>query len=200
MLEQLRKPQVVALYEGYLILKQNVEELLPKFNNLIMALSSQNVIKSQDKEYILATKYRKLLMDYFADIDKLGKRIKSVPTTLPQHQKVQDSIYMAIVQFLQSHMFTLTLMPKVTAPVASTPGSSSPAVKTVVFSDIKRLEEVTSMLDVMEAQEAAIVGQLEDAVRKRRLEDAGALREAVDDVRGEVERLRREVVELGGTV
>ncbi|KAJ3027840.1 UNVERIFIED_CONTAM: carboxypeptidase Y-deficient [Siphonaria sp. JEL0065] len=199
-LEQLNKPEVVVLYETFLQLKQHVEELLPKFNNLIMALSLQNTIRMEDKEYILASKHRKTLMDYFADMEKLGKRIKAIPGASHQHQKVQDNIQIMIIQFLQSHMFTLTLMPKVTpAPGSKGNGGGGDKFQVVSFADMQRLDQASKTLEVMEAQEATLRSQLEDAVKKRRLEDAGALREALEDVEVEVARLKEEVEALKGT-
>ncbi|KAI9328620.1 FYVE zinc finger-domain-containing protein [Obelidium mucronatum] len=190
-LDQLNKPEVVSLYHDFLQLKLQVEELLPKFNNLIMQLSSQNTIRMEDKEYIIASKHRKNLMDYFAEMEKLGKRIKAISPASSQHQKVQDSIQIAIIQFLQSHMFTLSLMPKVTSSMSTTGGTDK--IQIVSFADMQRLNEASKTLEVMEAQEATLRAQLEDAVKKRRLEDAGALREALDDVEAEVVKLKEEV-------
>ncbi|KAJ3400932.1 carboxypeptidase Y-deficient [Chytriomyces hyalinus] len=183
-LEKLRKPQVVLLYEDYLKTKSEVQSLLPKFNNLIMTLSAQPSVKMDDRAYILASKHRKTLMDLFAKIESAGKRIKSLPTSSVGEQRLQDSIQIALIQYLQGNMFTLTLMPKVTQQKQLQ--SSLGNVTSIAFSDLQRLDAASKTLDVMEGQEAALRAQMEEAIRKRRLEDAGALREALDEVEAEV--------------
>ncbi|KAI8622571.1 FYVE zinc finger-domain-containing protein [Chytriomyces sp. MP71] len=224
LLEQMHKHEVVSLYEvsflerpqsgnlaagkhelthlfnqEYLQVKQQVEDLLPKFNNLIMALSSQSVIKKEDREYIVASRHRKTLMDHFANMEKIGKRIKALACSTTLQQRLQDNLQISIIQYLQAHMFTLSLMPKVTPPAgAATAGSSASKIQEVKFSDMQRLDAASKALEVMEGQEAMLRTQLEDAVRRRRLEDAGALREALDDVEAEVARLKEEVMALQG--
>ncbi|KAJ3234665.1 carboxypeptidase Y-deficient [Chytriomyces hyalinus] len=195
-LEKLRKPQVVLLYEGFLKTKSEVQSLLPQFNNLIMTLSAQTSVKMDDRAYILASKHRKTLMDLFAKIESVGKKIKSLPTSSVGEQRLQDSIQIALIQYLQGNMFTLTLMPKVTQqkPVQSSLGT----VTSIAFSDLQRLDAASKTLDVMQGQEAALRGQMEEAIRKRRLEDAGALREALDEVEAEVVRLKEEIRVLKG--
>ncbi|KAJ3254904.1 carboxypeptidase Y-deficient [Chytriomyces hyalinus] len=183
-LEKLRKPQVVLLYEDYLKTKSEVQSLLPKFNNLIMTLSAQPTVKMDDRAYILASKHRKTLMDLFAKIESAGKKIKSLPTSSVGEQRLQDSIQIALIQYLQGNMFTLTLMPKVTQQKQLQ--SSLGNVTSIAFSDLQRLDAASKTLDVMEGQEAALRAQMEEAIRKRRLEDAGALREALDEVEAEV--------------
>ncbi|KAJ3126789.1 carboxypeptidase Y-deficient [Physocladia obscura] len=197
--ERSYKPDVVILYEEYLSLKLNVEELLPKFNELVMILSSQKVIKMNDHNYLIASRHRKSLMDYFATIEKLGKRIKAIPAESPRHQKVQDNIQVSVIQFLQANMFTLSLMPKVTTP-AGADSSNITSKKsngkwsgeeekfaTVSFSVLQRIDAASKALEVMEAQESGLQVQLSEAMRRRRLEDAGALREALGDVGREIE-------------
>ncbi|KAI8838859.1 FYVE zinc finger-domain-containing protein [Chytriomyces cf. hyalinus JEL632] len=193
-LEKLRKPQVVLLYEDYLKTKSEVQSLLPKFNNLIMTLSGQPSVKMDDRAYILASKHRKTLMDLFAKIESAGKRIKSLPTSSVGEQRLQDSIQIALIQYLQGNMFTLTLMPKVTQQKPMSLGN----VTSIAFSDLQRLDAASKTLDVMEGQEAALRAQMEEAIRKRRLEDAGALREALDEVEAEVVRLKEEIRVLKG--
>ncbi|ORY39499.1 FYVE-domain-containing protein [Rhizoclosmatium globosum] len=189
-LEHAQKAEVVALYEEFLKLKTNVEEVLPKFNHLIMALSSQNIIRMEDKEYIIASRHRKTLMDYFAEIEKLGKRIKSLPAPSSQHQKLQDNIQMYIIQYLQTKMFSLTLMPKVTPP----PGSNLMSkVQSTTLAEMQRIDAANKALEVMEDQEKALRVQLEDALKRRKLEDAGALREALEEVEREIVMLKKDL-------
>ncbi|KAJ3078145.1 carboxypeptidase Y-deficient, partial [Rhizoclosmatium hyalinum] len=174
-LEQAQKAEVVALYEEFLKLKTNVEEVLPKFNHLIMALSEARVS----------------LVGIVTDFDDwYRKRIKSLPAPSSQHQKLQDNIQMYIIQYLQTKMFSLTLMPKVTPP----PGSNLMSkVQTTTLAEMQRIDAANKALEVMEDQEKALRVQLEDALKRRKLEDAGALREALEEVEREIVMLKKDL-------
>ncbi|KAJ1548222.1 carboxypeptidase Y-deficient, partial [Cladochytrium tenue] len=109
------------------------------------------------------------------EANKLEKRLEKV-----------DNIYLAVVNYLQSHMFTLQLLPKTTTETMSELDSKLTA------DERERLAAASSALEALEAQEDQLRGFIEDATRRRRLEDAASLREALADVVAEVDRLKGE--------
>ncbi|KAJ3416991.1 carboxypeptidase Y-deficient [Chytridiales sp. JEL 0842] len=190
-------PIVVKLYESMAKYKAQAEEVLPKFNSLVMTLGNREVIKSDDREYIMAARYRKNLMDYFSEIEKIGKRIKTLEAKGSSSQKLQDNIHASTIQYLQSHMFTLHLMPKVTPTHLPPETKLSPtSVKRITLEEIQRVGEARKGLEALEEQEAQLRKQVEEAVKRRRLEDAQSLKEALGEVEREVGRLRSLVRKL----
>ncbi|KAJ3392839.1 hypothetical protein HDU84_003323 [Entophlyctis sp. JEL0112] len=162
-------------------------------------MATTKTVKMEDPEYVVANRYRKTLVDHFANIEKTGKRIKGLPASSAQHQKVQDNIQISIIQFLQANMFTLSLMPKVTGGSRNSQGADGGEVATMSFSQLQRLDAAAKALEAMRAQESVLRANLDDAVRRRRLEDASALRESLEEVEREIAALSIELEGLRAT-
>ncbi|KAJ3213651.1 carboxypeptidase Y-deficient [Dinochytrium kinnereticum] len=183
-------PPVVKLYQAICKNKAAVEELLPKFNSMILALKNADEIKAEDREYVMASRYRKTLLDHFSEIEKIGKRIKLLPTESPSLRKLQDNIHVSSVQYLQNNMFTLHMMPRTTKELQfhDTNGKIPLSAE-----DQRRLESARTTLAAMETQEEQLRAFIEDATRRRKLEDVAMLKEALSEVVTEVDRVKREV-------
>lgn len=186
-------------------LKLTIEETLPKYNSLLMTLryfypSSQTMhlilylprarknLTSDHPEYITASRLRKSLMDHFSALDRIAKRLKSIPTpAAPYHRRFYDNFVKAIAQYLQTHMFTLQLMPNIEAKKES-------KVKEV------RLDKIDAgggggkgsvvELEVLETQRRLVEGYLRDAKRERRGEDVKSLEVALGELEDEIQRMR----------
>ncbi|KAI8825233.1 FYVE zinc finger-domain-containing protein [Fimicolochytrium jonesii] len=169
---------IAALYRAITRYRASVTEVLPKFNNLLMNMANRVVTEYDDPEYKLASKYRKDLMEWFSELDKLGKRVKSHPTPTPTTTRLLTALHLSIITFLQTHMFTLQLMPKIT-----TPNKALPAVPS---SSSQNDEEVR----VLEEQRRLVEGFLGDALRRRKFEDAASLRVGLEELEGEISRRR----------
>jgi chromosome segregation ATPase len=131
-----------------------------------------------------------------------SKRVKTLPTTTSYQQKFQDNIHAATIQYLQTHMFTLHLMPKITT-TTQTPSEtalSPTAIRQMTLDELERLDAAKKTLNAMVAQEEQLRRHIEDATKRRRIEDAQALREALSEVVVEVDRLKREVEEMEGGI
>ncbi|KAJ3169758.1 carboxypeptidase Y-deficient [Geranomyces variabilis] len=173
---------VVHAYRSLVKYRSQVDEMLPKFNALLMSMANRAVVKYEDNDYQVASKYRKSLMEWFSELDKLGKRIKlqqaatgsSKPTSTTV--RLLSALHLAIITYLQTHMFTLQLMPKVsTAAAGSKPLPPTPATRD------------PAQLAVLKDQRALVQGFLDDALRRRRFEDAAALQESLDELDREIE-------------
>ncbi|KAJ3280227.1 carboxypeptidase Y-deficient [Borealophlyctis nickersoniae] len=183
-------PQALKLHQSVTKYRALVDEVLPKYNNLLVGLRNRANISYEDRDYQMAARYRKVLMDYFAELDKLAKQLKTLHSPSPTLRRIESAISTSIVQYLQIHMFTIQLLPK---PVSSS--SSSPVPQNV---NITALVEAKQQLQVLETQEEQVRGFLDDAVRRRRFEEVEMLKESLSEVVEEVDRVRRVVRELEG--
>ncbi|KAI9358929.1 FYVE zinc finger-domain-containing protein [Zopfochytrium polystomum] len=210
----LPKPDVVKLYENIQKLQAQANDALPKFNNLIMSLANAKEVRAEDRDYVMATRLRKTLLDKFAEIDQLGKRIRSLPASTKSSAILHENIYQAALQYLQNNMFTLQFLPKTTAAATaaaaaaaaadsatspSSGGGSGTAAARLTRDERARLDAAAAALEALEAQEDQLRAFIEDATRRRRLEDAAALREALAEIVGEVDRVKREIGALAGS-
>ncbi|KAJ3160596.1 carboxypeptidase Y-deficient [Geranomyces michiganensis] len=176
---------VVHAYRSLVKYRSQVDEMLPKFNALLMSMSNRSAVRYEDNDYQIASKYRKSLMEWFSELDKLGKRIKaqqsatgpSKPTSTTA--RLLSALHLAIITYLQTHMFTLQLMPKVSTAVAG----SKPLPPTPMSSAMD-----PAQLAVLVDQRALVQGFLDDALRRRRFEDAAALQESLDELDREIEQ------------
>ncbi|KAJ3012276.1 carboxypeptidase Y-deficient [Thoreauomyces humboldtii] len=150
--------------------------MLPRFNALMINMAGLDGVESGNRDYQLAARYRKSLMEWFSELDKLGKRIKIQPPGTPTINRLHSALHLSIITYLQTHMFTLQLMPKLRTnapPPAATP----------------EVLAARAQLPVLREQRALVVGYLDDARRRRRLEDAAALKESVDELDVEIAML-----------
>ncbi|TPX60854.1 hypothetical protein PhCBS80983_g01517 [Powellomyces hirtus] len=167
---------IIPIYRSLVKYKSSVDELLPKFNGLLMTMSNRAVVEYEDSDYQLASRYRKSLMEWFSELDKLGKRIKLHPTSSKTTTRVLNALHLSIITYLQTHMFTLQLMPKVGAPAPPPKDSATSAFPTMD----------PAQLAVLQEQRKLVQGFLDDALRRRRFEDAAALRESLDELDREI--------------
>ena len=107
------------------------------------------------------------------------KRIKSHPSPTPTTTRLLTSLHLSIITFLQTHMFTLQLMPKIT-----TPAKTNKALPAIPSSQNE--EEIR----VLEEQRRLVEGFLGDALRRRKFEDAASLRVGLEELEGEIQRRR----------
>ncbi|KAJ3045377.1 carboxypeptidase Y-deficient [Rhizophlyctis rosea] len=187
-------PPAIKLYQSIAKYRSLVEETLPKYNNLLINLTDRESITLEDGDYQMAARYRKILMDQFSEMDKLGKHIKALPTESPTLRRIQANIAAATLHFLQTHMFTLQLMPKITRPSDVTAVTND--VKTMSLADMTRLSDAKQELDILQQQAEQVRGFLEDAVRRRRFEEVATLRDSLREVEEECEARRRVIREL----
>ncbi|KND00886.1 uncharacterized protein SPPG_09166 [Spizellomyces punctatus DAOM BR117] len=169
--------QIVKLYKMIAKYRGLVEETLPKFNNLLMSMANRPTVDYEDRDYQMANRYRKNLLDYFSELDKLCKTVKSLPGSTPSVQRLHHNITLSVIQYLQSHMFTLQLMPKVNKK-----GVESPAIASIT---------IDPELEVLEQQYKQVEGFLQDSLKRRRFEDANALKESLQELGREIEARKR---------
>ncbi|KAJ1565226.1 carboxypeptidase Y-deficient, partial [Nowakowskiella sp. JEL0078] len=139
-----------------------------------------------------------------------SKRIKTLPTNTSYQQRFQSNIYLAATQFLQSHMFTLQLLPNVSTKEKKLPSPVIPrSTGKIELStpltlnhpeDLipmggstfkpKSQQEAQELLFVLDEQKAQVEMFLQDATRRRKFEDAKSLQRALADLEFEIQNLK----------
>lgn len=92
----------------------------------------------------------------------------SIPTQGKNEKKLHGNIHAHVISFLQGHMFTLRLMPKVKS------GSV----------------DIDCEVQVLMGQKQQIEVFIEEAIARRRFEDVSVLRDSLKDIEEEVNRRR----------
>lgn len=142
-----------------------------------------------DEDYQIAVKRRQELLDCFADIDRISKKIKtSSSSSASGTRKLEDNIYFATIQFLQTHMFTLQLLP-------SPKQTSSTKSRVLSAQDQASVNGLKKELEVLIEQSKQVEAYLVEATSRRKFEDAQMLKESLDEIGIEISRMQKE---LGG--
>ena len=137
-------------------------------------------------------KYRQTLLDFFGDIDKLCKQIKSTSADKSIATRIlADNIYFSTIQFLQLHLFTLQLLPS--------PKKISYQSKSLVMSaqDQMSIERLRKEMNALMEQRFQLEKSLVETTSKRKFEDAQMLKESLDEIITEIVRKKRELEEYG---
>ncbi|KAJ2703466.1 carboxypeptidase Y-deficient [Coemansia sp. IMI 203386] len=125
--------ELSVLYTRIRETMNHVEETLPMFNTLALRMRNAS---SVTPDLPRATRIRKQLTAAFNDLDKLSKRIAELPAPSPASARLHANIRQTVTQYLQLHMFPLTMLPRperkqqVTVQVAKIPGDRTPRVPT----------------------------------------------------------------------
>ncbi|KAJ1943836.1 carboxypeptidase Y-deficient, partial [Linderina macrospora] len=90
---------------------EQVEEVLPTFNALALRLGGGGGTTSSP-DLPRAARIRRQLTASFNDLDKVSKRIAQLPAPTATDQRLHMAIRRSVAQYLQLHMFPLTMLPK----------------------------------------------------------------------------------------
>jgi rabenosyn-5 len=165
---------------------------LPEFNNLLLSVQTQDpqVIASSplvQETFRKAAALRKELLDLFAEFDSNSKRINALPAATPSHQRIHSNIFMSANQFLQNHMFTLQLLPKILP--ASSSVNATPLSASSTAGQQQRNSENEQLLNVLFEQKSQVELYIEDATKKRKFDDVRSLQMNLDEINKEIQRL-----------
>ncbi|KAJ2319967.1 carboxypeptidase Y-deficient [Coemansia sp. RSA 2704] len=106
-------PQAVELSRLYAHIRASmarVEETLPTFNALAMRLRDGGAGTAPDLPR--AARIRKQLTVAFGEMDQASKRVVALPAASTGDARLHGAIRRAVAQYLQLHMFPLTMLPK----------------------------------------------------------------------------------------
>jgi hypothetical protein len=176
--------------------KRKALVLLPDFNNLLLKIrfmsrflifSSSKAFTVSDDDYKIAIKLRQELLDCFADIDRISKKIKvSSSESITGTRKLEDNIYFSTIQFLQTHMFTLQLLP-------SPKQEDNTKSRVLSAQDQASVQSLKKELEVLIEQSKQVEAYLVEATSRRKFEDAQMLKESLDEIGIEISRMQQEL-------
>ncbi|KAJ2770703.1 carboxypeptidase Y-deficient [Coemansia nantahalensis] len=109
-------PQAPELSRLYAQIRANmalVEETLPVFNALAVRLRSfEEGRTAAAPDLPRAARTRKQLTAAFGEMDQASKRIAQLPASTPGCARLHEAVRRAVGQYLQLHMFPLTMLPR----------------------------------------------------------------------------------------
>ncbi|KAI9207659.1 FYVE zinc finger-domain-containing protein [Polychytrium aggregatum] len=187
-------PPFVVVYQKIIKIRESIETILPRFQDVVMDLIERKNLTLKDRDYLVAVKYKKDITDLFSQMDALGKRIKSFAAESSTQQRIHSNIQLSCTQYIQSNMYTLNLLPKLQSDTkGKEPNVDSIPIQATAVKDIDRLRELRQQYDVLTEQRQLVQKFLEDAVKRRRLEDAQSLRENLRALDDEMARVKKEM-------
>lgn len=166
-----------------------------------------------------AAQARKQLLANFANYDSIAKKIRSLDDEgNASLARIKMAIYARASVFLQTYMFPLQNLPKLTsAPSAASMAHSSPTIRSGQSSPVRRgtptrgsvtqaasesnagatqaqtqsQKEIRDSLVVLEQQLVLVRQYAASASKSRKLQDASSLNASARDLEREIERVRR---------
>jgi rabenosyn-5 len=168
-LASFRKPEpsnsdMQKYYDTYIRYKNAIHGLLPQYNNLVSLIKAKGVLDYRDQEYQLALKVRKEVMDMGVEIEQIAKKVQNLDGRLGSR------VCMGMAMFLKETVGRMELMPLRSSDKER---GKVPNPKRV------GLEESREMLKTM----------LGDAMARRKLEDAEAIKEQLQELEDEMAKL-----------
>ncbi|PIA16353.1 hypothetical protein COEREDRAFT_42841 [Coemansia reversa NRRL 1564] len=180
-----------------------VEETLPTFNALATRLGNHAAAPDLPR----AARIRRQLTAAFNGMDHASKCIAALPVKDATSTRLHSAIRRTVSQYLQLHMFPLTMLPKParrphsllqsdSSPRAPTPLRVHTAPGTADGSEVDRIaampsHEKMSSLDVLRDQRQRVLGYISEAQKDRRLEDAMSLQASLGDLDVELSLIER---------
>ena len=175
------------------------------FLTLDLPENSAREVTSDDRDYQLALRYRKNLLDYFSQLDALAKKARALPSKTASSTRLHINIHLATAQYLQANMFTLQLMPKVfkdmpmqfkTLNDVVGHGADLSKMRILTAAEREELNKLKKDLAVLLEQLSQLESFIADATKKRRFEDATSLKESLEELTMEVEVIKNKIRDL----
>lgn len=179
-------PSVVKLYDQIKFNQNLVDGILPKYNEILLQLNSKGTKSYSQQDYQSATKYREKLIKNFHQIDLLSKRIMKLPTESKYYRILQNNIAKGSVIYLQNNMITLKMLPE----------RNDITIIDENIEKTKRIKEIKETMEVLNDQYTLLQGYYQDALFRRKFDNAKTLEESIQDVTNEIEKLKTELEEI----
>jgi hypothetical protein len=179
-------PSVVKLYEQIKLNQSIVEGILPLYNDNLLKLNSKTSKNDLKEDYQNATKLREKLIKNFHQIDLLSKRIIKIQTNSKYYRILQNNIAKGSIIYLQNNMITLKMLPEKNNI-------------TIINEDIektKRIKEIKETIDVLNCQYTQLQEYYQDALFKRKFDNAKNLEESIQDITNEIQKFKAELEEI----
>ncbi|CAO3684949.1 unnamed protein product [Rhizopus stolonifer] len=170
--EQTQNPPVVfRLYNQISITQRNIENQLPRFHQLILALEKQKTISKTHESFVRASQIRKSLLDNFALYDTLVKSIKALPARSPCMKRLQTNICTASNIYLQQNMLPLQMLPR-------------------ILKEKPERKQLKQQLDTYIEQSNLVQGFICDAASEGRTDDVKTLEMSLRELQREIDSIQ----------
>lgn len=173
-----------------------------------------------------ASKVRKRLMDAFAQYNVAARRLRDLPTDSPTQQQLQKAVFQQATSFLHVHMLPLKSLPKIMKHASaygmapndrnlpnSQPNGRPNGVKvSMKNNDIEEMSQASSSsaistleaeekslretLIILEEQSFLVKEQITDASKRRKFDEVSSLRQNVEDLGKEIDRVQGQLAQL----
>lgn len=173
-----------------------------------------------------ASKVRKRLIDAFTQYNVAARRLRDLPTDSPTQQLLQRAVFQQATNFLHVHMLPLKSLPKIMKQASanamgptekhlghgrsdSRPNGSvisinandvdvvSQASSSSVISALEAEEKsLREQLIILEEQSFLVKEQIADASRRRKFDEVTSLRQNVEDLGTEIDRVQGQLAQL----
>ncbi|CAG8563228.1 11987_t:CDS:2 [Gigaspora margarita] len=175
---------------------------------------SQEIVNQTHADYQLAARTRKELLDNFAQFDAISKKINSLLARSKTEKRLQANIHLAANQYLQQNMLPLQVLPKLlkkdhdndyyedyhdSSPDMLLSVFDNGRTRTISTSSTKSLkgeETIRQQLAVLLEQETLVQGYIVDATKQRKFDDVKTLKTALDELKVEINKTRKELGSL----
>ncbi|CAG8657374.1 11017_t:CDS:10, partial [Racocetra persica] len=210
-----KTPPVVMLYQKLMKIKTAIDTTLPKFQDMLIMLKSQEIVNQTHADYQLAARTRKELLDNFAQFDSISKKINSLLSRSKSEKRLQANIHLAANQYLQQNMLPLKVLPKLLKKDHDNEHEydyhheSSPDMLLSVFENgrtrsistsstksLKGEEKIREQLEVLLEQEKLVQGYIVEATKQRKFDDVKTLKTSLDELKVEINKTRKELGDL----
>ncbi|KAI8323331.1 hypothetical protein GQ54DRAFT_237781, partial [Martensiomyces pterosporus] len=189
---------LTVLYADVNAFMAQVEDALPTFNALAIRLNDSGSVATPDLPR--AARIRRQLTAAFNSLDQTSKRILELPADTPTAKRLHLAIRRAVAQYLQLHMFPLTMLPKPERKVSSASSTTTMNTTEDEVSNQPVLEmpptpptamsmshhEKLESISVLRDQRERVKGYISEAQRDRRLDDAKSLQMSLNDLEAEL--------------
>ena len=129
-------------------------------------------------------------MELFTQYDAQSKRILQFPAPSDTDKRVQSAINASAIQFLQTNLLPLQSIPRVLKPKQKSPLSVSNGISPA------KEKELKEKMMVLEEQKYLVENMIQQAQKGRRMEEVSALKENVNDLTIEIDKIKTELGDL----
>ncbi|KAI4155204.1 MAG: hypothetical protein LQ340_001157 [Diploschistes diacapsis] len=210
-----KKPPDVRAYDNLTQFERGIRLLLPKFQHLLTALQDPDKPPTSS-QLADASKVRKRLMDSFTQYNIAARRFRDLPTESETQKRLQKAVYNQATNFLHLHMLPLKSLPKVLkhaspngVPSRMPHSRQNSALAAIKFNDAENASQVSSSsaisaleeeekslrerLIVLEEQKFFVGEMVADANKRRKLDEASALSQNLQDLSREIDQIQGQI-------
>ncbi|OAD76485.1 C2H2-type zinc finger transcription factor [Phycomyces blakesleeanus NRRL 1555(-)] len=194
--ESLRPLPIFPLYHQLSLTREKIEKQLPKFHDTIIMLEKEKTSQKSrqtHESYQVAAQIRKSLLDNFALYDTLSKSIRSLPAPTAPMKRLQTNICTAANLYLQRNMLPLQMLPRLLKPEKKNQNTSNQSLNGSPDPTATWKQDIRMQIQAYKEQYGLVEGFIRDAQKERRIDDVKTLKNSLDELRVEIDKLQAQL-------